>query len=74
VADSGVGETVKHKDRQWVNGDLEVAVDSGGVFRHATFALKYWTDFSLKFVQYLHTKFQYLSAAMLQSNIGNHLK
>jgi hypothetical protein len=51
-----------------------VAVGSVGVFRHATFALKYWTDFSLKIVQYLHRKFQYLSAAMLQLNIGKPLE
>jgi hypothetical protein len=43
-------------------------------FRYATFAVKDWTDFSLKFVQYLHTKFQYLSAAMLQLNIGKPLE
>jgi hypothetical protein len=51
-----------------------VAVGSVGVFRYATFAVKYWTDFSLKFVQYLHTNFQYLSAAMLQLSIGKPLE
>jgi hypothetical protein len=51
-----------------------VAVGSVGVFRNATFALKYWPDLSLKFVQYLHTQFQCLSAAILQLNIGKPLE
>jgi hypothetical protein len=32
------------------------------VFRYATLALKAWTNFSLKFVQYLAANFQYLSS------------